>query len=984
MPGRSKPLPVVLPARMSLTENAFDDLEIAVFDFPFQDAIDRFTHQLKGLLNKKRLEWWKYPPYRLLNHAIVACSPTVVHGFEKYGSKKDPIRRMLAIGKIIRDDRGQVIGSSLQYPSEQQITELILIWVQIWGQQKWLKKIITGKGKMIWDELLTGLEDKPQTQWYKISPTTFLNDLYAEKGLAFNAVPSLLSTLLHDKTFTIADREVKWRKAQNSSNRLCVVSQPLPISFMRKSGFKESAEEGFFSYKLEFQVQTQAGRDKPWIYAFLHCQRYAEKKLTHNQRWNDITILLGMNRQRMDGWEIDSTLVRLKAKRSITQGDWLEQLPVLLEEFGARSLVSPVEIYANPQNFWKNKNLDDEYYVIHTEGYKYGRSTHKVQTGFGLAEQSEVIDRTCCDLLQGVLEPDRPFEPDRSLKSLPPALWTFENLSESPPLMNAQKAKKQGLTNEQRYEVRDRETHQKRRQQQCIPAKAVERVLRGKSLTILIIYQEQDTCDAIYQQLRETFLLNEEDSFPDRITIIRKPILDLQLCQHLDVGDLNPAFRYKSPSSRPDGFDDQWHKAIQKGHREKRDAWRGFLQTIKIEEKIIQDSCCVAFIERSEEPTSREEFHEDQGIKKSIREACDREGILSQMIRGVQWKTDEETKDKERILRPADKGRTHNAVQDLIIRQLGVLYDPPNTIYQQIGIPEQQARELDVVAFALIKKQIGVTYALAVRLRASGEVDVLLPEKTEWMPYPEAGYKLGQIFADARPYFNNGKMRNESPVSLKSNTLVKFVEDTLIQKLERPTIAIIEAENWRNQGAWEQLKNDRLSQALDRLELREVYKRDDSELNNLLAVVRLRTGDETPQYITNRETWQKDGDRLSRDLYELSGFVERSDNEVFHYFSIGRLPSTIKGYQHIKGREDPYKIEDAGGVPFKHSQAIEMLPFFVRPDFQTEENLKTLCRVPHYLRFSPAWTMGNIVLPYPMHLGEQLIQDRLCILGVTE
>ena len=62
---------------------------------------------------------------------------------------------------------------------------------------------------------------------------------------------------------------------------------------------------------------------------------------------------------------------------------------------------------------------------------------------------------------------------------------------------------------------------------------------------------------------------------------------------------------------------------------------------------------------------------------------------------------------------------------------------------------------------------------------------------------------------------------------------------------------------------------------------------------------------------------------------------------------------------------------------------VEMVPFFVRPDFQTEEALKALCRVPHYLRCSPAWSMGNIILPYPMHLGQELIEDHLCILGVN-
>lgn len=60
-----------------------------------------------------------------------------------------------------------------------------------------------------------------------------------------------------------------------------------------------------------------------------------------------------------------------------------------------------------------------------------------------------------------------------------------------------------------------------------------------------------------------------------------------------------------------------------------------------------------------------------------------------------------------------------------------------------------------------------------------------------------------------------------------------------------------------------------------------------------------------------------------------------------------------------------------------------MLPLFIRSDFQkTEESLKSLCRVPHYLRISPAWSMGNIYSLYPMHLGKQLIKDHLCILDV--
>jgi hypothetical protein len=41
----------------------------------------------------------------------------------------------------------------------------------------------------------------------------FASNLYAEAGLAFNAIPSLLATLLHNELSLIGEhgREVKWR-----------------------------------------------------------------------------------------------------------------------------------------------------------------------------------------------------------------------------------------------------------------------------------------------------------------------------------------------------------------------------------------------------------------------------------------------------------------------------------------------------------------------------------------------------------------------------------------------------------------------------------------------------------------------------------------------------------------------------------------------------------------------------------------------------
>lgn len=233
---------------------------------------------------------------------------------------------------------------------------------------------------------------------------------------------------------------------------------------------------------------------------------------------------------------------------------------------------------------------------------------------------------------------------------------------------------------------------------------------------------------------------------------------------------------------------------------------------------------------------------------------------------------------------------------------------------------------------------------------------------------------------------------------MKGGDLVKFVANTLVYRLENPTIALIEADVWRNERskdgsnhqAWFQLKNEYLLEQRNILNFNHVlghncqYKREDNQLNNLLAVIRLRDGKETPQYVTSTNNWNEDSE--IKDFTQLSAFIDRTVPKLLHYFSIGRIPGTQKDQNTPKAR-NLGKIEHKGdiyaaNIAYKHQQMIEMLPFFVRNDFQTEENIKALCRVPHYLRTSPAYTKGNIKRPYPIYLGTNLIEDFLCILDL--
>jgi hypothetical protein len=118
---------------MSLAPGALSGMQVAVLDFPYSEAFDSFLAGLKRVLGLDQLELWQYPPYRLLNNAIAACAPTVVHGFERYGEGRSQVRRMVAVGRPVCGDVVLSASSSLRCPPEESIAQLIRLWVQICG-----------------------------------------------------------------------------------------------------------------------------------------------------------------------------------------------------------------------------------------------------------------------------------------------------------------------------------------------------------------------------------------------------------------------------------------------------------------------------------------------------------------------------------------------------------------------------------------------------------------------------------------------------------------------------------------------------------------------------------------------------------------------------------------------------------------------------------------------------------------------------------
>lgn len=980
----------VLLARMDLVTDSFVDMKIAVLIFPFAKEVQSFCRDIQQAL---RSQDKIYAQYRQLNNAILACTSTLTYGFEKF-TVIDNISqyRTLAVGT----------AAELNIPTPEQIYELIYLWAKTWTKQYLGKKGNQEEIKSVCDRFLKAIDTIPRNwEWEYIQPETLIQNITSNNDLGYQAIPSLLVTLLHEQSCTISsgdgEQKLRWRKVQGDGSTktgLHLVSQPFKATYIDDD---DNEREGYYAYRLDFHLQTQAGRSnseghlKPWIFIHLSCQRYAHEPLVEANYGRNISILMGMNQARLDNYPIDSTLVRLTIKNN-TRKYWQEQLPELLTAFKARSLIAAQDILNYPSKFCNLDNVDnwskDEYYLVHAEGYEYkqeeqkGRGHgHYIKTGFSLKERADIINQVL-QLLNGVLIPDRAMECDIPVptgKKLPLAMSDHE-------------LHRKSLRPSEIKKIKEDKKQQYIKEKQNIIEDALKRAANSKQIYLFIIYYEEHTKILVHQQLRKAFLLQQGDDFPEEIKIIDVLINDSNLLEKLSVSGLPSGDNNKN-------FD----KELKKEHNKKRQDWQNFLKINVlplVEDKINYNLFAIIEIGQSK----AKGIHPKQSIYGAVREACVLENINSQMLQTVKPK-DKENPQDDTTYSKATEGRVLNAVLDVILRQTGTLYGLPSEVYQVAGIPEDITQKLDVIAFCRVQKHnfIGLTpfqYAVVVRLSATGTVDVLLPHQQQWIPYSQAGIAIGQLFHQARKARNAtgkaGEILNQ--IQMKGGQLVKFVADVLTQHLENPTIALIEADVWRNERskmgnndqAWFQLKNEYLFKDRDILNFNHVpghslYQRDDKKFENLLGIIRIRGDRETPQYATNKKTWEED--YATSDFTQLSGFIDQIVPELLHYFSVGRIPDTQKKKQDTPKARKLYKSDRsenvyAANIAYKHQQMLEILPFFVHPDFQTEDNLKALCRVPHFIRTSPSFTKGNIKHPYPMHLGIELIKDLLCILDL--
>jgi hypothetical protein len=162
-----------------------------------------------------------------------------------------------------------------------------------------------------------------------------------------------------------------------------------------------------------------------------------------------------------------------------------------------------------------------------------------------------------------------------------------------------------------------------------------------------------------------------------------------------------------------------------------------------------------------------------------------------------------------------------------------------------------------------------------------------------------------------------------SILAMQPTDLTRFVMNVLLD-LKEPTIVVIPAKNWRNFNVWPQLRNRDLSAQSQVLNfnnvsdtcVEEIIPRSDPRLKNLLAVVRVRADDETLQYLTN----------TLGDFKQIAGFIDLPNEDLMHFFSIGKELKNAKKQNTPKARFAPM-TEGGAGISYGMPQAVEFVPF---------------------------------------------------------
>lgn len=871
----------ILPTRFRLHQNLLDNFGVHVFTSNWRKEADDLARSLSGNVRSAKTS--------LFNQAVLALSPVLVHGFNKYtGTQPNmPLYQMLALE---------------QYPGVPLVKSLAKHWADVWLETSFAN-VPDGCIRQQSQRLYDLIEDTG-AGWVEKSAQEALTD--QSSGIRYSALPSLIAARFASTGVSeINGKAIKWGLIQQSDNKLAVVSDPQPL------------DGGTFAYLIRFSLQFQPGNPEPWIHTSLTCQRYIDEEFISGNKDRKVTILLRLGRPLHQAWAHNQTLVRLPVWDAPRKGGKQDRSPrfeegfhALLDRAQAREIIhDPSLILSEPLTY---RSVDgDGYFVLYAEGYDPG---HPLGNGFGARERTEIF-RDLKTKLDDILVPGNYlplFQGGIASQALAPWRDT-EKRAPSDPLQK-----------------REKRLH------------AIRAATGNRSVRILLMSINGDMGKAMREYLVGRHLKIDENDLP----IDGFEFIDLQIPDHLarplEPGDFTKEKRLEA-------------------EKQMANEWQKFLRP----HKGADTTRMLAWIEL---PSNTSDFTSPHN---AIRMACVKEGIASQMIHKLR-------SDYERLSNMGrnfghkgamfDFGRLYNACGDLLLRQMGVAQGDTKdgfltADYEKAGFPPEFAKNLVVVGLTVFKNQKdnyrgrgSVEFPIAVRIFPNGKVEAKIPSVCDWTEYFDAAIALGNEFIK--------RQRHES-FYLDRPATFEFIQDLLSKQREMPSLLILDAYKLRT--VWSSLQVAKLKQG--QLTLGgDVYESSDMLDMNVIWL-RQQADGETPQYVVSNETDWADADDADR-IAHASLFEDADVGGDFkHFFSVGRLDNDNKADQaamrHGEGSE----------MNFRNQQMLELVPVMGRFG-------EAAATVTHMLRSSPAWNIGNTVLPYPIHLANKMVEDMLPLLGV--
>lgn len=910
---------LLLPFRFRVNWETVLQQEFAYFEFPWLKAFADFLAEMNP-----RSEYYT-PPYTLLNHALRLFAPPLISGFRFADKSEDGIERQVMLSQI---------GPEYDEFKPEQIAEITHAFAGVWAESKFKEKMKNSRNRDHLARLQDAILASNNHQWQPcILANVIKRDNRFNESLFFSMASSVLASYLAfqpHSTVQIGDitQPIAWQRAQDDNGRLCVVSQPIKAIFEDEDEEGNRLyKEGYFAYVIRLIAQTQAGNFDPWIHLAISCRRYLSKSLEDKNWGRDITTYIRLHSPLLENWPaLPPTLVPQKIASSDGESYyWAGYLPRIIQRVEGRTLKEAGNVLGDPDRYF-NLTGADEYFVVYAEGLRPG---HDVQTGFSPLELKTLRDEIA-RIFEGILVPADPLTRD-------PATWR-----QSRPVA---------------YFAHKQLESEKKDKAAALVRQGIRQATDG-SVTIGIFWHTEPTRDEVIRQLKTLFGVDDLAQLrAEGIEIIIKQTEDRTLLEPLDSGGITPDMLKRLNEKERSQKTEERKKRIETAWKFRKKQWQVFFQ-----ENLPKKKYAVAFIERR--PLGKgvlllQDYHE------AIREAGVEYGIGTQMLRPVSPDFDPNGKNYKNT---KTYNRVRNALRDMLLRQLGVIFGDVKQIYQlpyvQIGkkkehLPETLTKDLNVIGLYLHRSNKPyLRYPMAVKIPSSGPILGKLP-KGEWQPYLFATIALGKTLRD---------MRNDPtlPRTLEQDEMVGFVYDIVADSKDEPTLILLVADDWRGgYSGWSQMQNAQMR--LNQLDFT-IYKKHlpiftPKDFPHLrMVLIREQRDWETPQYVI-----ESDG-KLKYSSGSLgAGYLdEQADSQDFlHYFSIGRLgivEGMIKQYPDVISQA---KRSLGAKYAFKRQSILGIVPFF----YQNKDNRLLLAQLAHFLRFNAAWGGGHTISPLPIHLA---------------